>query len=66
MVTPITPPPYTFEQLGIRIDGEYLASFTPSTSIEEGDLVEIDSEWYEVAKKFNRGDFIEVVLRRRS
>jgi len=66
MVTPITPPSYVWELHGIRVDGEYLATFTKDTTISEGDLVEINDQWYEVVKLFNRGDFKEAVLRQRS
>jgi len=66
----ITSTDQIMERWGIRIEADVIGTFLPDTDVNEGDLLYIDNEWYEVQDKVvrrtgDREDFIEVLLRRK-
>jgi hypothetical protein len=66
----ITPLDIILNRFGERVEADYVGTFLPGVDILEGDLLEIDDNWYEVQNVMTRRtsgipDYIEVLLRRR-
>jgi len=59
-----------WEAAGILVEADLVAQFSADTTIEIGDLVKVDNEWYEVVEKIKRSignttHSIECLLRKR-
>jgi hypothetical protein len=64
----ITPVDEMLMNWGFEKTCDYIATFLPDTEIEEGDLLNIDDNWYEVSQKITRRtgekvEYIETLLK---
>ena len=68
--TQLTATDEAVERWGFFVDADYIATFLPTTEVEEGDLLYLYDAWYEVenfVKRRTRGivDYKEALLRKK-